>query len=84
MKLFSRFAIAAIFLLARIVNAEAPPASFAYILQADAFAKAKPQAVERLATCGREWIVLDAQFSSDTPWTRADLDEIRHGLSGSK
>ena len=84
MTLSPRLAIAAIFLLARIVNAETPPASFAYILQADAFAKAKPQAVERLATCGREWIVLDAQFSSDSPWTHADLDAIRHGLSGRK
>ena len=84
MKFFSRFAIAAIFLLARIVNAETPPASFAYILQADAFAKAKPQAIERLAACGRDWIVLDAQFSSDTPWTRADLDALRRGLPGRK
>ena len=84
MKLFSRLAIVAIFLLTRIVRAETPPASFAYILQANAFAKTKPQAVERLAACGRDWIILDAQFSSDSPWARADLDAIRHGLSGHK
>ncbi len=84
MTLSLRLALIAIFLLAHFVQAEAPPASFAYILQADAFAKTKPQAVEQLAACGRDWIVLDAQFSSDTPWTRADLDAIRHGLAGRK
>ncbi len=79
-----RLAFAVLFILASIVHADAPPASFAYILQADAFAKTKPQAVEQLAACGRDWIVLDAQFSSDTPWTRADLDALRHGLPGRK
>ncbi len=84
MTLSLRLTLTAIFFLARIMHAEAPPSSFAYILQADAFAKTKPQAVERLAACGRDWIVLDAQFSSDTPWTRADLDSIRSGLAGRK
>ena len=79
-----RLTLAVLFLLARTAHAEAPSVSFAYILQADAFAKTKPQAVERLTTCGRDWIVLDAQFSSDTPWTRADLDAIRGGLTGRK
>jgi len=51
--------------------------SFAYVLQADSFAKTKAAAIERLATCKRDWIVLDAAFSSDTPWERADLDAIR-------
>jgi len=83
MKLFPRLVLAAIFLLARIVHAEAP-SSFAYILQADAFAKTQAQAVERLAACGRDWVVLDAHFSSDSPWTRAELDGIRHGLPGRK
>lgn len=55
------------------------PISFAYILQADSFAKTKPAAIDRLAACGRDWIVLDATFSSDTPWERADLDTIRRG-----
>jgi len=55
------------------------PTSFAYVLQADAFAKTKAVAVERLAACGRDWVVLDAVFSSDTPWERADLDAIRRG-----
>ena len=84
MTLSLRLALAATFFLAPIVHAEAPPASFAYVLQADAFAKTKAQAVERLAACGRDWIVLDAQFSSDSPWTHADLDAIRRGLTGRK
>lgn len=60
------------------------PASFAYVLQADAFAKTKAQAVERLQQCGRDWIVLDAAFSSDSPWTAADLATIRSGQPGRK
>ena len=84
MTLSLRLALAVIFLLTRIAHSEAPPASFAYILQADAFAKTKAQAVDRLAACGRDWIVLDAQLSGETPWARADLDAIRHGLTGRK
>ena len=61
-----------------------PPASFAYVLQADSFAKTKPAAVERLASSARDWIVLDAAFSSDTPWERTDLDAIRRGQTGRK
>jgi len=64
---------------AQFATAESPPASFAYILQADSFAKAKPVAVEQLAASGRDWIVLDAVFGGDTPWERADLDAIRSG-----
>ena len=56
-----------------------PPASFAYVLQADSFAKSKPAAVARLAACARDWIVLDAAFGGGTPWERADLDAIRRG-----
>ena len=73
-----------IFLLAQSANAESAPASFAYILQADSFAKSKMAAVEQLAACGRDWIVLDAEFSSDTPWERADLAAIRSGKPGRK
>ena len=79
-----RLAFAFILLLTRIVHAEAPPASFAYILQADAFAKTKALAVERLAACGRDWVVLDAAFGGDTPWTRGDIDAIRSGQPGRK
>jgi len=72
------------FILAHIANAESSPASFAYILQADFFARTKPAAVAQLKESGRDWIVLDAAFAGDTPWERADLDAIRSGKEGRK
>jgi cysteinyl-tRNA synthetase len=60
------------------------PVSFAYLLQADDFAKTKSAAIEKLAACGRDWVVLDAAFNEAAPWTRADLDAIRAGLPGRK
>ena len=77
-------ALVALVFLPRVVCGESAPASFAYVLQADSSAKTKTAAVERLAGCGREWIVLDAVFSGDTRWERADLDGIRRGLPGRK
>ena len=71
-------------LLAQFASAAPGPASFAYILQADSFAKSKPAAVAQLAACGRDWLVLDASFSNDTPWERADLATIRSGQPGRK
>ena len=65
-------------------RAGSPPASFAYVLQADAFATSKSAAIARLTACKRDWIVLDAAFDSDTPWERADLDAMRHGQPGRK
>ncbi|MBI3880756.1 MAG: endo alpha-1,4 polygalactosaminidase, partial [Verrucomicrobia bacterium] len=79
-----RLVLVAILFLARVANGESAPSSFAYILQADSFAKTKPAAVERLAACGRDWIVLDAAFGGDTPWERAELDAIRRGQPGRK
>ncbi len=73
-----------ILMLAHFARAESNPASFAYILQADSFAKTKPAAVAQLKESGRDWIVLDAAFDSDTPWERADLDAIRSGKEGRK
>lgn len=67
-----------------LVAADVPPASFAYVLQADALARTKLAAVGKLAACGRDWIVLDAVFSSETPWTRADLAAMRERQSGRK
>lgn len=65
--------------------AQAPaPASFAYVLQADALAKTKADAITNLAAAGRDWIVLDANFSSDAPWTAEDLAAIRAGKPGRK
>ena len=72
------------FMLAHFACAESNPVSFAYILQADSFAKTKPAAVAKLKESGRDWIVLDAAFAGDTPWERTDLDTIRSGKAGRK
>lgn len=73
-----------IFILAHFAHAESNPASFAYILQADSFAKTKPSAVAKLKESGRDWIVLDTTFAGETPWEQADLDTIRSGKAGRK
>jgi len=72
------------FMLAHFACAESNPISFAYILQADSFAKTKPAVVAKLKESGRDWIVLDAAFAGDTPWKRTDLDTIRSGKAGRK
>ena len=72
------------FMLAHFACAESNPASFAYILQADSFAKTKSAAVAQLKESGRDWIVLDAAFAGNTPWEQADLDAIRNGKAGRK
>jgi cysteinyl-tRNA synthetase len=71
-------------MLAHFACAKTNPASFAYILQSDSFAKTKPAAVAQLKESGRDWIVLDATFASNTPWEHADLDTIRSGKAGRK
>ena len=71
-------------MLAHFACAESTPASFAFILQADSFAKTKPAAVAKLKESGRDWIVLDATFAGDKPWEQADLDAIRCGKAGRK
>ena len=83
----ARLIAGALLLLANIPASAAtppPPASFAYVLQADALAKTKAAAVTQLAACGRDWIVLDAAFSTDEPWTPADLKFIGAGKTGRK
>jgi cysteinyl-tRNA synthetase, unknown class len=82
MKLSTLIALLVVPLLVEVAGAEPGPASFAYVLQADAFAKTKAAAVAQLAACGRDWAVLDAAFGGDTPWERADLDGIRRGRAG--
>ncbi len=91
MKLFPIivFALFVFLLLAHVASAESgpvesSPASFAYVLQADSFAKTKSAAVERLAASGRDWIVLDPAFGGDQPWERENLDVIRRGQAGRK
>jgi len=84
MKPFTFITLGVIHLFSQFVSAESPPDSFAYVLQADSFAKSKSAAVERLAASGRDWIVIDAYFDGDTSWERADLDTIRRGRAGRK
>ena len=71
-------------MLAHFAHAESNPVSFAYILQADSFAKTKPAVVAKLKESRRDWIVLDATFAGDTPWEQTDLDTIRSGKAGRK
>ena len=60
------------------------PRTFAYVLQADAFAASRAVAVQRLAACGRDGIVLDASFNGRTggQWTAAEIRAIRAGKPG--
>ena len=67
-----------------ISRAQSSPESFTYVLQADSLAKSKAEAVTKLAGCERDWIVLDAHFSSDEAWTAADVAAIRAGHAGRK
>lgn len=84
MKLFPSIILIWILSLACPARAGLSPASLAYILQADAFAGTKSDAVKKLAACGRDWIVLDATFAEGAPWTRADIEAIRAGQPGRK
>ena len=74
----------ALFFLGSFSSPAQSPASFAYVLQADTFARSKPDAVTRLAACDRDWIILDAHFSNREPWTAADLSKIRTNRPGRK
>jgi cysteinyl-tRNA synthetase len=71
-------------LVVRIVSAQPAPASFAYVLQAESLGTSKPAAVEQLAGCGRDWLVLDAMFSSDTAWDKMDVQKMRNRKPGRK
>ena len=84
MKDFPLVAAVLAFMLAHFAHAGSTPASFAYILQADSFARTKHAAVAKLKESGRDWIVLDATFAGDKPWEQADLDAIRSGKEGRK
>ncbi|MCX7009742.1 MAG: endo alpha-1,4 polygalactosaminidase [Kiritimatiellaeota bacterium] len=71
-------------LMPRHVLGDSVSASFAYVLQADAMAKNKADAIGKLAMCDRAWLVLDAMFDAQTFWTRADLDALRTKRPGRK
>ena len=82
---FSFAIVAALLALGNSLSAQpSSPASLAYVLQADSLAKSKAAAVAKLAASGRDWIVLDATFCSEEPWTADDLAAIRAGRPGRK
>ncbi len=66
------------------VSPAPPPASFAYVLQADGLAKSREKVVATLAGCGRDWMVLDASFdgAADGRWTSDEIKTIRAGKAG--
>ena len=76
--------LASLALLGSTAAAQSSPTSLAYVLQADARASTVAQAVQSLAACGRDWIVIDAAFDGTTTWTPADIATIRQGKSGRK
>ncbi len=84
MKTTSLLALITVLFLTPSAEAEPGPASFAYVLQAEAFSKTKPAVIERLAACDREWIILDAAFDGAMRWERAELEAIRGGQSQRK
>lgn len=60
------------------------PESMAYVLQADRLASSRGAVVERLASCGRDIIVLDAAYNTSVEgaWTVAEIAQIRLGKAG--
>lgn len=58
------------------------PQSFAYVLQADRLAPTREAAVQMLAGCDRDLIVLDAAFDSEGNWTPTEIETIRSGKNG--
>ena len=60
------------------------PETFAYVLQAERLARQRAEAVQMLASCDRDLIVLDAAFSSEGEWTATELETIRRGKPGRK
>ena len=64
---------------AESTNAAPSPRSFAYVLQAEGLAASRSAVVQKLAECGRDWIILDASFTGgdDGRWTAAEIKTIR-------
>jgi cysteinyl-tRNA synthetase len=60
------------------------PKSFAYVLQADRLASTRTGAVQKLAECGRDLIILDAAFNTETggAWTPLEINTIRQRKYG--
>jgi cysteinyl-tRNA synthetase len=62
------------------------PRSMVHVLQADKLDKRRPQAIEKLANCGRDLIVIDFSYDGDLEgkWTKQEIAKIRGGLKGRK
>ena len=62
-------------------TATAAPKSLAYVLQAEHLASTRAGVVQKLRECGRDVIVLDADFSGgrDGAWSPAEIATIRDG-----
>lgn len=62
------------------------PKSMAYVLQADQLAGQRAQAVQLLAGCGRDLVVVDPAYTTGTDgqWTTREIEAIRAGKSGRK
>lgn len=67
---------------ASAVAEEFAPKSFAYVLQADRLAASREAAVQKLAACDRDLVVIDAAFEADSDWTAAEIETIRRGKNG--
>ena len=67
----------------RIAAREFAPTSFAYLLQAEGLGT-RVQAVDRLAGCDRDLIIMDYAYYGDekTRWTKDEIDRIRAGKEG--
>ncbi len=57
------------------------PESYAYVLQADKIASSRKKAVQVLAACDRDWIILDSSYGTGPAgrWTRDEIRRIRAG-----
>lgn len=68
-------------ILSALTISAASPASFAYLLQADARHKTKAVAVDALRNSQRDWFIIDPVFGGDDDerWSAADLQRIRAG-----
>ena len=62
------------------------PKSLAFVLQCEGVGKTRPAAVEKLAQCGRDWIILDVSHSGTASgkWTQQNIAQIRAGKAGRK
>lgn len=62
------------------------PRSLAYVLQAEGLGASRPEAVQCLAKCERDWIVIDGFFdgSENGAYTAAEINLIRSAQHGRK